>query len=86
MAASLPVVATNVGGNTEAVTDGINGLIVPPDDPAALAAAITRLLSDPGNAREMGATGKRLASEKFTTDAMMHQITLAYARVLQLTK
>jgi len=86
MAASLPVVATNVGGNAEAVTDGISGLIVPPDDPTALAAAITRLLSDTDKAREMGAAGKKLASEKFTTDAMMHQITLAYASVLQLTK
>jgi glycosyltransferase involved in cell wall biosynthesis len=86
MAASLPVVATNVGGNAEAVTDGVSGLIVPPEDPAALAAAITRLLSDPGEAREMGAAGKKLASAKFTTDAMMHQITLAYASVLQLTK
>jgi glycosyltransferase involved in cell wall biosynthesis len=86
MAASLPVVATNVGGNAEAVADGVSGLIVPPEDPAALAAAIARLLSDPGEAREMGAAGKRLASEKFTTDAMMHQITLAYASVLQLTK
>ena len=86
MAASLPVVATNVGGNAEAVTDGVTGLIVPPDDPAALAAAITRLLSDPARAREMGAAGNKLASEKFTTDAMMHQITLAYANVLQLTK
>lgn len=86
MAASLPVVATNVGGNAEAVTDGVSGLIVPPEDPAALAAAITRLLSDPGEAREMGAAGKRLASAKFTTDAMMHQITLAYASVLRLIK
>jgi glycosyltransferase involved in cell wall biosynthesis len=82
MAASLPVVATDVGGNREAVTDGVSGLIVPSEDPAALAAAITRLLSDPSKAREMGAAGKKLASEKFTTDAMMHQITLAYAGLL----
>jgi glycosyltransferase involved in cell wall biosynthesis len=85
MAASLPVVATNVGGNAEAVTDGVSGLIVPPEDPTALAAAITRLLSEPGKAQEMGAAGKKLASEKFTTDAMMHQITLAYASVLRRT-
>jgi glycosyltransferase involved in cell wall biosynthesis len=82
MAASLPVVATDVGGNTEAVTDGVSGLIVPSEDPAALAAAITRLLSDPAKAEEMGAAGKKLASEKFTTDAMMRQITLAYANLL----
>jgi glycosyltransferase involved in cell wall biosynthesis len=85
MAASLPVVATNVGGNAEAVTDGVSGLIVPPEDPTALAAAITRLLSDPSRAQEMGAAGKKLASEKFTTDAMMHRITLAYANVLRRT-
>jgi glycosyltransferase involved in cell wall biosynthesis len=82
MAASLPVVATNVGGNTEAVTAGVSGLIVPSEDPAALAEAITWLLTDPSKAREMGAAGKKLASEKFTTDAMMHQITLAYASLL----
>jgi glycosyltransferase involved in cell wall biosynthesis len=82
MAASLPVVATNVGGNAEAVTDGVNGFIVQSEDPAALAAAIARLLSDPSRAQEMGAAGKKLASEKFTTDAMMQQITLAYARLL----
>lgn len=85
MAASLPVVATNVGGNAEAVTDGVSGLIVPPEDPTALAAAITRLLSEPSKAQQMGAAGKKLASEKFTTDAMMHQITLAYASVLRRT-
>ena len=47
-----------------------------------LAPIITRLLSDPSKAQEMGAAGKKLASEKFTTDAMMHQITLAYASLL----
>jgi L-malate glycosyltransferase len=82
MAASLPVVATHVGGNAEAVTDGISGFIVPSEDPAALAGAIARLLFDPQKALEMGAAGKKLASEKFTTDAMMHQITLAYASLL----
>jgi glycosyltransferase involved in cell wall biosynthesis len=86
MAASLPVVATNVGGNAEAVTDGVSGVIVPSEDPAALAAAVARMLSDPSKAKEMGAAGKKLASEKFTTDAMMHQITLAYTSLLQLAK
>jgi glycosyltransferase involved in cell wall biosynthesis len=82
MAASLPVVATDAGGNAEAVTDGVSGFIVPSEDPAALDAAIARLLSDPPKAQEMGAAGKKLASEKFTTDAMMRQITLAYASLL----
>jgi glycosyltransferase involved in cell wall biosynthesis len=72
-----------VGGNAEAVTDGLSGFIVPSENPVALAAAIARLLSDPSKAQEMGAAGKKLASEKFTTDAMMHQITLAYASLLE---
>jgi L-malate glycosyltransferase len=47
MAASLPVVATDVGGNAEAVQNGVNGFIVPSDDSAALSEAITRLISNP---------------------------------------
>jgi glycosyltransferase involved in cell wall biosynthesis len=82
MAAALPVVATNVGGNAEAVEDGINGLIVPPEDVAALAAAIERLLSDPQWAKAMGAAGKSLAAERFTTEAMMNRITAVYRDLL----
>ena len=83
MAASLPVVATNVGGNAEAVQDGVSGIIVPPEDSAALAAAIISLLSDTAKAKHMGIEGKRLAAERFTTEAMMSQITSVYASLLQ---
>jgi glycosyltransferase involved in cell wall biosynthesis len=82
MAASLPVVATNVGGNAEAVIDGVSGFLVPPEDPAALAAAITRLLSDPSRAKAMGLAGRALAAEKFTTEAMMSRITNAYDELI----
>jgi L-malate glycosyltransferase len=82
MAASLPVVATDVGGNAEAVQDGVSGIIVPSEDVAALSAAILQLLSDPSKAKEMGLEGKRLASERFTTDAMMKQITSVYISLL----
>jgi glycosyltransferase involved in cell wall biosynthesis len=83
MAASLPVVATDVGGNAEAVEDDISGLIVPPEDSAALADAILRLLSDPVKAKEMGAMGREAALERFTIDAMMRRITGAYASLLR---
>ena len=82
MAASLPVVATNVGGNSEAVKDGVSGFLVPADDPAALSAAITRLLSDPSQAKAMGAAGKILAAENFTTEVMMTRITSTYKELL----
>lgn len=82
MAASLPVVATDVGGNAEAVRDGMNGFLVPAEDPAALSAAIAKLLSDPSSAKRMGQAGRVLAAENFTTEVMMGRITTTYKRLL----
>jgi glycosyltransferase involved in cell wall biosynthesis len=82
MAASLPVVATNVGGNSEAVKDGVSGLLVPSEDPAKLAAAILQLLSNPSQAKAMGAAGRSIVAEHFTTEAMMKRITNTYKNLL----
>lgn len=82
MAASLPVVATDVGGNSEAVKDGINGLLIPAEDPEALSAALLKLLSHPPLAKAMGAAGRRLAVDGFTTEAMMNRIAGAYRDLL----
>jgi glycosyltransferase involved in cell wall biosynthesis len=82
MAASLPVVATDVGGNAEAVADGVSGFIVPSEDIAGLSAAIVRLIDDPELARTMGEAGKNLALEKFTTEAMMEKIIVVYDGLL----
>jgi L-malate glycosyltransferase len=82
MAASLPVVATRVGGNAEAVKEGITGLLVPPDDPEALSAAITHLLADPVQAKAMGVEGKNVASRNFTTEAMVTKIVETYEKLL----
>ncbi|MDW5267507.1 MULTISPECIES: glycosyltransferase family 4 protein [Acidobacteriaceae] len=82
MAASLPVVATNVGGNAEAVQHGVSGFIVPAEDPDALAAAITQLLADPVKAKGMGIAGRQRVAEKFTTEAMMLQTTATYRKLL----
>ena len=65
MAAGLPVVATAVGGVGELVADGTSGLIVPPGDAGALAAAIDRLLADPGRGREMGRAGAAHVARAF---------------------
>jgi glycosyltransferase involved in cell wall biosynthesis len=82
MAAGLPTVVTHVGGNAEAVRDGITGIVVPPENPEALSIAILRLLSNPSEAQAMGKAGKALVKERFTTDAMMVQITSAYKKLL----
>jgi glycosyltransferase involved in cell wall biosynthesis len=82
MACSLPVVATEVGGNAEAVLDGVNGYIVAPGDPVALAQRIGQLAGDPAAARRMGAAGRVLAEEKFSTAVMMEQVTSAYKRLV----
>ncbi|MHB0857152.1 MAG: glycosyltransferase family 4 protein [Anaerolineae bacterium] len=66
-----PVVASRVGGVPEAVRDGETALLVPPDDPSSLAAAIARLLDDPGRARAMGLAGFRWARKAFDYEAMM---------------
>lgn len=65
MAAGLPVVSTDVIGIPEVVRDGSTGLLVPPDDPAALAAAIERLWSDPALACALGDRGRELVAERF---------------------
>jgi glycosyltransferase involved in cell wall biosynthesis len=71
-----------VGGNAEAVKDGITGFLVPSEDPDALSAAILRLLSDPSLAKAMGAAGRKVVAERFTTEAMMNQIAGAYRNLL----
>jgi glycosyltransferase involved in cell wall biosynthesis len=82
MAASLPVVATDVGGNAEAVMDTISGFVVPPEDVDALSSAIGKLASDPELARAMGLAGRGLVEQKFTADAMMKCIVAIYDHVL----
>jgi len=57
-AAGLPVIAHPVGAIAEMVQHGVTGLLVPPDDPAALCAALTSLLDDPARARQLGRAGR----------------------------
>jgi glycosyltransferase involved in cell wall biosynthesis len=61
-----PLVVTRVGGLVDAVHDGETGLVVPPDDPAALADAIIRLASNRPFARRLGAAGRALMLDRFT--------------------
>jgi sugar transferase (PEP-CTERM/EpsH1 system associated) len=82
MASGLPIVATDVGGNRELLSDGDNGRIVPADDAAALAAAIGGLLDDPTHARRLGAAARRAAVERFSVERMAAEYARLYDRCL----
>jgi len=69
MAASLPVVATRIGGNAEAVVDGETGLLVAARDPIALAAAIVALAQDPTKRTAFGRAGRIRVAEHFSLSA-----------------
>jgi glycosyltransferase involved in cell wall biosynthesis len=78
MALARPVVASAVGGIPEMVEDGRTGLLVPPRDPAALAAAITRLLLDHPFADTLGKAGKDLVHERFCVELMVRAVESIY--------
>jgi hypothetical protein len=73
-----PVVASRVGGIPEVVTDGVEGLLVPPADPAALAAAIGRLVRSEALRRRMGRAGQRTVQARFSVDAMVRRVEAIY--------
>jgi glycosyltransferase involved in cell wall biosynthesis len=79
MLAGRPVIATRAGGVTEIAEDGANALLVPPDDAAALAAAIQRLRDDPSLAQRLASAGQAHARERFTVSAMVRGVEDALA-------
>ncbi len=80
-ALGLPIVATAVGGVPEMVHDGVDALLTPPDDPAALATAIVRLLNEPGLAQRLSQAAIANA-QRFTWNAVRPQMAEAYGKVL----
>ncbi len=83
MDAALPVVATSVGGIPDQVEPGVNGLLVQRQDPAALAQAITEVLSDPQRAREMGLRGQARRRSEFDIDVTVGRLESLYLELLQ---
>ena len=78
MGMGLPVVATRVEGVEEVVQDGVQGLLVPPEDSAALAAALAELIGQPDLRNRMGVAARKRIEESYTADIMCEK----YLRVM----
>jgi len=78
MAAGRPVVATAVGATPELIEDGVQGLLVPPGDVAALASGIARLLDDRELACRLGSDARRRAAERYSRAAMVRRFEEFY--------
>ena len=78
MACGLPVVTTAVSGIPELVVDGVNGLLVPPEDPAALAEAMVRLHRDPDLARRLGGAAEAAVRQRFDGERLAAHLALLF--------
>lgn len=81
-AAGRPLVATDMPGCREIVRPGVNGILVPPRDPAALADAVQALLRDPDRRREMGERSRRIAVEEFSEERVVAETLAIYDQML----
>ena len=83
MAAGLPVVTTDVGGNREAVIDGTTGLLVPAGDPSALAEALEDLWQDGEKRSSMGKAGRSRVEQHFSAKKMVTATEKLYESILE---
>lgn len=83
MAAGRPVVATRVGGVSDAVDDGATGVLVPPDDVPALSAAIASLLADPDRRERLGSAGRDRARARYHERMVIPTLVTLYESALR---
>jgi glycosyltransferase involved in cell wall biosynthesis len=82
MALRVPVIATNVGGPAEIITEGREGLLLPPREPLAWAAAIGRLAESPDRRREMGRAGRLRVEQAFSSGHHVRAMIDVYERAI----
>ncbi len=86
MAAGRPVVATRVGGASEAIVEGETGYLVAAGDDEQMAARIVALLRDAGGARRMGQRGREIVEQKFSCEAQLNRTVSLYDQLLTTTR
>jgi glycosyltransferase involved in cell wall biosynthesis len=82
MLAGLPVVGSRVDGIPEGIVDGETGLLVPPEDPEAIAQALNALIGDPARREDMGELGRKRALEHFSLAKSVREFESLYAELL----
>jgi glycosyltransferase involved in cell wall biosynthesis len=82
MSAGRAVVASRVGGVPDQIEDGVGGLLVPPRDPGALAAALGQLAHDRALRERMGALNARRARERYDSPVVFGRLSALYDRLL----
>jgi colanic acid/amylovoran biosynthesis glycosyltransferase len=82
MSCGLPVVSTNCGGMAEAITDGLEGFLVPLRDPQAIAAALIKLAKDPTLRKRMGAAGRARILKEFKLEDQISAFTALFKQVM----
>ena len=82
LASGTPVVATRVGGVPDVVRDGVDGILVPPGDPGAIAEALRRLASDPGERAAMGEAGREHVFRRYAVERLVDDVDALYRRLL----
>jgi len=82
MATGLPLVVTDVGGNAEAVAQGVNGLVIRPMDSPALTGSLVGLYRDPDKRRAMARKSRQIAEEKFSLRAMCEEHVRLYSSLV----
>jgi glycosyltransferase involved in cell wall biosynthesis len=85
-AAGLPVVATSLGGLPELIEPGTDGICVPPEDPAALGAALETLVRDPERALEMGSAARTKAEERFAPAVHLERLDAVYGEAAEVAR
>lgn len=83
MAMAKPIVATNIDGITEQITDGVDGILVPPKNPSALAKAVIRALNDKELAMTMGLAARKKVEQKFSVEKMIAETKKVYLSLLK---